>query len=134
MSYYPGQRRGAQTITAIILFLVGIGLTIGLYYVKTRAQSSKQEVTRMERLVAAEKVALNVLKAEISHLESPARVAAFAESELGLKPTQTGQVVGLKELVERLPLSDPGGLPIVLTEVGVGPVASISRFDGASPQ
>lgn len=134
MSYYPGQRRGAQTITAFILFLVGIGLTIGLYYVKTRAQSAKQEVVRMERLVQAEKFALNVLKAEISHLESPARVAAFAESELGLKPTQTGQVISLNDVEKRLPLSEPLTRSVIVADVGVAPVAGLSRFDGASPQ
>lgn len=104
MSYYPGRRGGAQHVTAFVLFFIGIGLTIGLYYVKTRAQSAKIEVARMERLVAAEKIALNVLKAEIAHLESPARVATFAESELGLSPTTTNRVLRVDELKERFPL------------------------------
>lgn len=122
MSYYPGQRRGAQTITAFILFLVGIGLTIGLYYVKTRAQTAKQEVARMERLIAAEKVALNVLKAEIAHLESPARVSALAEGELGLVPVRTEQVIDVKEIAQRFPL---GETAVVQAETGVAPLAGV---------
>lgn len=108
MSYYPGQRRGAQTITAFILFFIGIGLTIGLYYVKTRAQSAKLEVARMERLVAAEKVALNVLKAEVAHLEGPSRVAGLAKDELGLTAISTEQVIRLGEVSDRIPLVQPG--------------------------
>ncbi|MGJ8563459.1 MAG: cell division protein FtsL [Alphaproteobacteria bacterium] len=105
MSYYPGQSKTSRRITYTIMFLIGTGLTVGLYYVKTRAQSSKSEVARLERLLQAENAALNVLKAEIAYLESPKRVSGLARGELGLVPVKTGGVIELHEIAKHFPLA-----------------------------
>ncbi len=104
MSYYPGQAKTSRHIAYVIVFIVGIGLTVGLYYVKTRAQSARADVTRLERLVAAEQVALNVLKAEMAYLESPERVSRLAASELGLKPVAGEQIIDVESIDERFEL------------------------------
>lgn len=104
MSYYPGQSKTSRQLTYILMFLIGTGLTVGLYYVKTRAQSSKSEVARLERILQAEHAALNVLKAEIAYLESPKRVSELARSELELAPVQSGGVITLADIDERFPI------------------------------
>ncbi len=104
MSYYPGQARTSRHLTWALLFTIGIGLTVSLYYVKTRAQSSKNEAARLERVLAEEQAALNVLRAEIAYLESPDRVGALARAELGLERTSTQQVMVVGEIEQRFPL------------------------------
>lgn len=109
MSYYPGQAKTSKHIAYTLMFTVGIGLTVGLYYVKTRAQSAKAEVARLERLVATEQVALNVLKAEIAYLESPGRVSQLAVSGLGLVPIGSDSVMDMKDITETFPLVERRG-------------------------
>lgn len=105
MSYYPGQSKTSRQLTYILMFLIGTGLTVGLYYVKTRAQSSKSEVARLERTLKAEYAALNVLRAEIAYLESPKRVSELARGELELVPVQAGSVVALEDIDKQFPLT-----------------------------
>lgn len=105
MSYYPGQAEASRTLTSLILFIVGVGLTVGLYYVKTRAQSAKKEAARLERLVENEQATLNILKAELAHLSGPERVGELARTELGLAPIKTKSVITLRDLETRFPLA-----------------------------
>lgn len=107
MSYYPGQRQASRALTYLILFVIGIGLTVGLYYVKTRAQSAKKEAARLERSYASEKAALNVLKAELAYLTGPERTGELARAELGLVPVKTKQVIPLNEIESRFELTQP---------------------------
>ena len=104
MSYYPGQEKTSRQIVYTVMFLIGIGLTVGLYFVKTRAQSAKVEVARLERLIATEQVALNILKAEIAYLESPERVSSLAKSQLGFVPIGGDQIISLADIDQHFPL------------------------------
>lgn len=104
--YYHNQAKLARRITAFILLLIGVSLTVGLYYVKTRAQSSKKESKRLERLIESEVATLSVLKAEIAHLESPERLKRLSEAQLGLAPTTVEQIVTLKDVETLFPLRD----------------------------
>ena len=106
MSYYPGQARASRTLTSLILFIIGICLTVALYYVKTRAQSAKKEAVRLERLVVVEEAALNVLKAELAYLSGPDRVGRLARKELGLMPVSAKQVITLDDLDKRFPITE----------------------------
>lgn len=106
MSYYPGQTQASRTLAYLILFVVGIGLTVGLYYVKTRAQSSKKEAARLERLYENEQAALNVLKAELAYLSGPERMGELARKELGLVSIETKHVILLNDLESRFALAD----------------------------
>ena len=104
MSYYPGSEKSSRQALAFLLFFLGIGLTVGLYYVKIRAQSAKAEASRLERLVNVEEAAIKVLRAEIAHLENPARLGELAVAELGLEPTSTQQVISLEEIEQKFPI------------------------------
>lgn len=104
--YYPGygQKSGGGIVFA--LFILGVFLTVCLYFVKTRAQAAKAEVIRLERLVHAEQSAVKVLRAELSHLESPGRLSVIANAELGLEPIKVEQVIAVSEIAELFPLRD----------------------------
>ncbi len=104
--YVPSHIRAARRMTAFILFVIGVSLTVGLYYVKTRAQSAKKEVRRLERLISQEEASLQVLKAEIAYLENPQRLMELSEQHLGLKPIANDNVISISDIAVRFPLRD----------------------------
>ena len=90
---YRDTLRASRRLTGFLLFLLGVGLTVGLYYVKTRAQTARAEVRALERQIASEEAAIGVLNAEIAFLQSPARLADISQASLGLAPTDPASVV-----------------------------------------
>ena len=106
--YIPSHIRAARRMTAFILFVIGVSLTVGLYYVKTRAQSAKKEVRRLERLITQEEASLSVLKAEIAYLENPARLQELSSQHLNLEPVEVENVISISDIAIRFPLKDAG--------------------------
>lgn len=104
--YYRDQAKLARRMTAFLLFLVGVILTVALYYVKTRAQSAKTEVKRLERQLTAESAAISVLRAEIAHLENPERLKRLASEQLGLMDTLAVQNKSEADITVEMPLRD----------------------------
>jgi len=104
--YIPNHVRAARRMTAFILFVIGVSLTVGLYYVKTRAQSAKKEVSRLERLISQEEASLSVLKAEIAYLENPARLKELSSKHLNLEPVEVENVMSVSDIASRFPLTD----------------------------
>ncbi len=105
--YVPSHIRAARRMTGFILFVIGVGLTIGLYYVKTNAQSAKRELVRLERQITVEETALRVLKAEVAYLENPLRLKALSETQLGLVPVKNDHVITKADIEIRFPLREP---------------------------
>ncbi len=105
---YTGRKSGGAIF---FLFALGVILTLGLYFVKTRAQTAKSEAAGLERQLAAEDAEILKLKSELAHLESPARVEGLAVEVLGMRATKVEQVFRLDDLDESLPLKDDGGAP-----------------------
>jgi len=104
--YIPSHIRAARRMTAFILFVIGVSLTVGLYYVKTRAQSAKKEVRRLEHLISQEEASLRVLKAEIAYLENPARLKELSSEHLGLEPIDVEDVITVSDIAIRFPLKE----------------------------
>ena len=102
--HHHSSARASRALSGFLLFLVGLGLTVGLYYVKTRAQTAREAVTSLEREVAAEEQAIAVLRAEIAYLESPTRLAELGASELALGATDAERIVEADALVAAIPL------------------------------
>lgn len=102
--YTPSHIRAVRRMTAFILFVIGVSLTVGLYYVKTRAQSAKKEVSRLERLISQEEASLRVLKAEIAYLENPARLKDLSAQHLDLEPIDINNVISVSDIAIRFPL------------------------------
>ena len=104
--YVPSHIRAARRMTAFILFVIGVSLTVGLYYVKTRAQSAKKEVRRLEQLISQEEASLRVLKAEIAYLENPARLKELSGQHLHLEPIDIDNVISVSDIAIRFPLTE----------------------------
>lgn len=98
---YQTQADVARRFTAFVLFLTGVFLMIALYYVKTRAQTSRQQARALQYEISLEETAIGVLRAEIAHLESPERLQRLASEYLELAPTQTDQMISLSDLEVR---------------------------------
>ena len=113
---YHDTMRASRRLTGFLLFVIGVGLTIGLYYVKTRAQTARAEVRTLERQIAAEEAAIGVLRAEIAYLEAPDRLARLGEEHLGLASTPPERLVGAEAIIMEFPLREPV-LDIVPEEV-----------------
>ncbi len=103
-AYYPGYDEKTGRTAIFVLFLLGVVLTVGLYFVKTRAQTAKAEAGRLERLLRDEQNAVKVLQAELAHLESPERLEELAIAELGLSSIKVDRVITVSELSETFPL------------------------------
>lgn len=86
------------------LFLLGVVLTLGLYFVKTWVQTAKGEAAALEIKLASEQEVVSTLKSEIAHLQSPARVESLAFEQLMLEPVSVEQVIELSDIEERFPL------------------------------
>jgi cell division protein FtsL len=83
---YVDNRRAAKRLSWVLLFSIGVAMTVSLYFVKTHAQTAKKEVTRLEKGVKNQTAAIKVLEAELAYLSGPERLARLAEQSLGLAP------------------------------------------------
>jgi len=104
--YIPSHIRAVRRMTAFILFVIGVSLTVGLYYVKTRAQSAKKEVRHLEALILQEEASLRVLKAEIAYLENPVRLKELSGQQVGLEPIRVINVISPDEIISQFPLRE----------------------------
>ncbi len=82
---YSSSARASRRMSWFLLFLIGVALTVTLYFVKTHAQSAKRDVSDLTRAIAAEEAAVRVLRAELAYLKSPARLSELNEAHLGLE-------------------------------------------------
>jgi cell division protein FtsL len=74
--------RGWLTLLAVAVIVV---LAAGLYKAKTEAQKARARAADLVREVKEERAAVQALRAEIAHLESPPRVEALAKRNLELE-------------------------------------------------
>lgn len=104
--YIPSHIRAARRMTGFLLFLIGVALTVGLYYVKTRAQTARKHAVKIERQIAQEEASLRVLRAEIAYLENPERLKTLSEAHLGLQPIAVKDVLELTDIAVQFPLRE----------------------------
>ena len=83
---YLGPARAARRMSWFLLFIIGVALTVMLYFVKTHAQSAKRDVRDLSRAIVAEEAAIRVLRAELAYLKSPTRLSELNEAYLKLTP------------------------------------------------
>ncbi len=118
MSGYRYSRENSTRYALVfILFLIGVLLTLALYYVKTKAQSAQTQAQRLSYQIEQQQDAIDVLSAEIAHLENPDRLQELAETELGLKPLSVDQFLHEDDIAQEIalretrPENDGGGQP-----------------------
>ncbi len=88
---------------------VALLLAVGLYKSKTEADAARANVARLHAEVAAAADEIRLLKAEVAHLESPARIEALARAKLGLAPAALSQHRTLDHLERALPPPEEKG-------------------------
>jgi len=85
MSWINSRVRGFRLIDLVAVGLLA-SLILGVYLAKTIAGGERAKIAVVERQIAAEKARIRLLKAEVSHLEQPARIERLSETYLGLAP------------------------------------------------
>jgi len=82
---YSAPSRAAQRVSWFLLFLIGVALTVTLYFVKTHSQSARQDVRELRQALAEEEAAIRVLRAELAYFKNPARLSDLNDVHLGLE-------------------------------------------------
>ncbi|HEY8004913.1 MAG TPA: cell division protein [Phenylobacterium sp.] len=85
MSWINRRVRGFRLIDLVALGLLA-SLILGVYLAKTIAGGERAKIAVVERQIGEEKARIRLLKAEVSHLEQPARIERLSETYLGLAP------------------------------------------------
>lgn len=91
-----------RTLQILALALI-VALTIGLYKAKTDAAAARAHVADLQSQITDTQADMRALRAEIAHLESPARVEAMAQSELGLHPGAQSTALPESAIADHLP-------------------------------
>lgn len=92
-------RRGFYVVAALII----AALAVGLYKAKTDAARTEAHVRDLQQQVEDSEADLRALRAEIAHLESPARIEALAQDHLGVAVGSESAVLPEREIARRLP-------------------------------
>ena len=89
-----------------LLMLIGVGLVVVLFSIKTRALEAKAHMRKLERTLERERAEVRMLGAELALLESPERLRALAEEQLGLEPVKAARVLTLEQAAQTLAKKD----------------------------
>lgn len=100
------QLRGWLQLAAAALV---VALAIGLYKAKTDASRTEAHVRQLQRQIDESEADLRALRAEIAHLESPARVEELAEGHLGAIVGSEGAALPQSAIDQRLPAPRASG-------------------------
>ena len=96
---YTPVERASRRLGLFLLIVLGLSLTMVLFFVKAQAQDARAEVKRLEALIETHEDAIEVLVAERAVLQNPDRLRRLSEERLGLLPLQTDDVVTLEDVV-----------------------------------
>ncbi|WP_309607042.1 cell division protein [Phenylobacterium sp.] len=119
MSWLGRRVRGFRLLDLVALGVLTM-LILGVYLAKTIAGRERTEIARVERQIEMEKARIRLLKAEVSHLEQPARIERLSEAYLGLGPASLKRETTLEALADIA--SKPLASPAVAVEVTPDPI------------
>ncbi len=86
-----------------------IGSAACVYGVKYRTIYASEQLVKTRHLIAKEKEAINLLRAEYAHLARPDRIQALADAKLGMQPLSLSQIATINDLPEAQPKVDSIG-------------------------
>ena len=89
-----------RPLTVLAFVLIGL-VALGLYQLKYEVMRLEGRKADYDRAIAAEREAIQVLKAEWSYLNRPQRLDELAERHLDLAPVEVRQLGALDELAVR---------------------------------
>lgn len=91
----------------LIWTVLCLAAVIGLFVVKHRVQALEEKLNRLNAEIIADRHAVQVLQAEWSYLNQPARLEALGRKLLDMQAPQPGQTVLMEEFLQQLP-GEPG--------------------------
>jgi cell division protein FtsL len=86
-----------------------IGSAGYVYGVKYRTIYASEQLVKARHLIAKEKDAINLLRAEYAHLARPDRLQALADSKLSMQALALSQIATVGDLPEAQPKVDSIG-------------------------
>lgn len=92
-------RRTLHILAAILIVV----LAVGLYKAKSDASQAQAHVRDLQGQIDDTEADMRALRAEIAHLENPARVEALAERELGMRAGSAGAALPESAINQNLP-------------------------------
>ena len=95
---YTPMQRASRRLGLFLLIVIGVLLTVALFYVKTGAKEARADVRRLERRIASEQAAIDVLRAERAVLANPDRLRALSSERLGLAPIREADTRAVVEV------------------------------------
>jgi cell division protein FtsL len=81
-----------------LLILAVIGLSVGLYDIKYKAEEAVRHARQLEQRIASEQEAIRVLRAEWSYLNQPERLQELASRYTALQPLGAGQIGSFEDV------------------------------------
>jgi cell division protein FtsL len=97
---YTPVERTSRRLGLFLLIVLGLGLTMMLFFVKTQAQDAREDVARLEAQIEAHETAISVLSAEAAVLSNPERLRQLSRDKLMLAPVTTNATKTVTELEE----------------------------------
>lgn len=79
-----------------IWLLLTAGMIGGLFHMKYEVQEREAELHRIQREIVEHREAIDILRAEWSHLNDPGRLGRLNEAHLGLVPVEREQLLRLE--------------------------------------
>lgn len=95
---YTPVERTSRRLGLFLLIVLGLALTMVLFFVKTRAQDAREDVARLETQIAEHERAITVLSAEQAVLSNPERLRRLSRDRLSLAPVTTRSTTTLSDL------------------------------------
>lgn len=81
-----------------LLIVAVIGLSVGLYDIKYKAEEAVRHARQLEQRITNEQEAIRVLRAEWSYLNQPERLQELASRYTALQPLNAGQIGSFEDV------------------------------------
>ena len=108
MSVYSRDYRTlARRFLVCLMIIIGLLLLCGLYFIKTQAQSARLDVVKIEREIEQGRDRIQILQAEIAHLQNPTRLEALSQTHLGYMPIEADRAINPDDIEVYFPLRGP---------------------------
>lgn len=95
---YTPIERTSRRLGLFLLIVLGLAMTMVLFFVKTRAQDAREEVARLEAQIEEHEIAISVLSAEAAVLSNPERLRELSRTALDLEPVSTDTTATLADV------------------------------------
>ncbi len=131
-----GEARMMWRLLHAIAIAALIASAVYVYGVKYRTIYASEQLVKTRHLIAREKDAINLLRAEYAHLARPDRLQALADAKLGFQPLALSQIATVEELPESRPKVDSIGRELEslgFIQDNAAPAAPLTDDGGATP-